>query len=136
MCGRFCGDAQAPKGASPNLSNRAKSAEEGYNPLNDLLCQSDVCRRRRDAMRIPRIGREILGGAFFIFLSVQAFGANFGLSFDGANDYVTFGPANRLDSATFTIEIWFKRTGTGVSTSTGSGGVDAIPLLAKGRAEA
>src|SRR5204862_4930312 len=31
---------------------------------------------------------------------------------------------------------WFKRDGTGVSTSTGSGGVDAIPLVTKGRAEA
>src|SRR5206468_1458483 len=55
---------------------------------------------------------------------------------DGANDYVTFGSATRLDSATFTVEVWFKRTGPGLSTSTGSGGVDAIPLVAKGRAEA
>ncbi|MEO6741614.1 MAG: hypothetical protein ABIP20_15325, partial [Chthoniobacteraceae bacterium] len=57
------------------------------------------------------------------------------LSFDGVNDYVTFGPAPSLGSATFTIETWFKRTGTGVGTSTGSGGVTAVPLVTKGRAE-
>ena len=58
------------------------------------------------------------------------------LSFDGVNDYVTFGPAPGLGSATFTVETWFKRVGTGVSTGTGTGGVTAIPLVAKGRAEA
>src|SRR4030095_16256620 len=41
-----------------------------------------------------------------------------------------------LGSGTFTLETWFKRTGAGISTSTGSGGVDAVPLVAKGRAEA
>ncbi len=59
------------------------------------------------------------------------------LQFDGANDYVTFGPAPSLGSATFTIETWFKRTGTGAGTNTGSGGIaSAVPLLTKGRAEA
>src|SRR5438477_13077883 len=67
--------------------------------------------------------------------ATPAFSANYGLAFDGTNDYVTFGAASGLDAATFTIETWFKRTGPGVSTSTGSGGVDAIPLVAKGRAE-
>ena len=79
---------------------------------------------------------KIFVSAIFTFIAAQSFAANYGLSFDGANDYVTFGAATRLDSATFTLELWFKRTAAGVSTSTGSGGVDAIPLLAKGRAEA
>jgi len=58
------------------------------------------------------------------------------LQFDGTNDYVTFGPAPSLGSATFTIETWFKRTGAGVGTNTGSGGIaSAIPLVTKGRAE-
>src|SRR5207249_11906825 len=57
------------------------------------------------------------------------------LDFDGSNDYVTFGPAPGLGTANFTIETWFKREGTGVSTSTGTGGVDAIPLVTKGRAQ-
>jgi hypothetical protein len=62
--------------------------------------------------------------------------ANNALSFDGANDYVTFGTASRLSASNFTIEVWFRRTGAGVSASTGIGGITAVPLLAKGRAEA
>ena len=59
------------------------------------------------------------------------------LQFDGTNDYVTFGPAPPLGAATFTLETWFKRTGAGVGTNTGSGGIaSAIPLVTKGRAEA
>ena len=40
-----------------------------------------------------------------------------------------------LGAATFTVETWFRRDGAGVSTSTGTGGIDAIPLVTKGRAE-
>src|SRR5439155_15066318 len=59
------------------------------------------------------------------------------LDFDGTNDYVSFGPAPGMDTATFTVETWFKREGAGVATSTGTGGIpDAIPLVTKGRAEA
>ncbi len=57
------------------------------------------------------------------------------LSFDGVKDYVTFGSTSALGATNFTIEVWFKRQGAGVSTSTGFGGIDAIPLVAKGRAE-
>ena len=60
-----------------------------------------------------------------------------GLQLNGTNQHVTFGPAPGLGSATFTLELWFRRTGTGVTTSTGAGGItNAIPLLTKGRAEA
>jgi hypothetical protein len=55
---------------------------------------------------------------------------------DGANDYVTFGPAPTLGSETFTLELWFYKTGICKSTGTGSGGVNAVPLLTKGRSEA
>src|SRR5215216_64077 len=59
------------------------------------------------------------------------------LQFDGTNDYVTFGSASGLGVTSFTVETWFKRTGTGAGTSTGSGGIiSAIPLVTKGRAEA
>src|SRR6266496_1330561 len=58
------------------------------------------------------------------------------LQFNGSSQYVTFGAATGLDASQFTLETWFKRTGAGVGTSTGSGGVTAIPLLTKGRAEA
>jgi acid phosphatase type 7 len=67
---------------------------------------------------------------------LSADAANNALRFDGANDYVTFGAAPGLNAATFTIETWFMRTGAGLTASTGSGGVDAIPLVAKGRGEA
>ena len=59
-----------------------------------------------------------------------------GFDFNGTTNYVTFGPASGLGATTFTIEAWIKREGTGVTTSTGTGGVTAIPILAKGRGEA
>ncbi|MCW5844141.1 MAG: tandem-95 repeat protein, partial [Caldilinea sp.] len=59
------------------------------------------------------------------------------LQFDGTNDYVTFGTAASLGAQVFTIETWFKRTGTGATASTGTGGLAAaIPLVTKGRGEA
>jgi hypothetical protein len=61
--------------------------------------------------------------------------AGMALSFDGNNDYVTMGSAPSLNAATFTVETWLKRNGPGVSTSTGYGGIDAVPLVTKGRAE-
>ncbi len=62
--------------------------------------------------------------------------ASSGLQLNGSNQYVTFGPAPALGSNTFTLELWFKRTGAGIGTSTGSGGIaSAIPLLTKGRSE-
>ncbi len=58
------------------------------------------------------------------------------LQFDGANYHVTFGAAPGLSQSNFTLEVWFKRTGAGVSTGTGGGGIaDAIPLIDKGRSE-
>jgi hypothetical protein len=63
------------------------------------------------------------------------------LSFDGANDYVTMGPAageTALGARNFTLEAWIRYNGTtwGVVTNSGSGGVTGVPLITKGRAEA
>ena len=63
------------------------------------------------------------------------------LDFDGLNDYVTFGAAPTLNSGnSLTLEAWIKIEGTGVTTSTGSGGLEgvnvAVPIVAKGRSEA
>ncbi|RPH57374.1 MAG: hypothetical protein EHM89_14025, partial [Acidobacteria bacterium] len=64
-----------------------------------------------------------------------------GMQFDGASQYVTFGEAagqgpTGLGVETFTLEAWFKRTGAGKPTTTGSGGIpNAIPLVTKGMAE-
>src|SRR5438552_8221090 len=60
---------------------------------------------------------------------------NKAIDFGGTNAYVTFGPAPGLGAATFTIEAWFRRDGTGVTTSTGTGGITAVPLVTKGRSE-
>lgn len=57
------------------------------------------------------------------------------LSFDGTNDYVTFGPASGLNMHQFTLETWFYWTGGGTTASTGTGGISAIPLITKGRGE-
>ena len=59
------------------------------------------------------------------------------LRFDGTNDHVTFGQAtNTLGADEFTLETWFRRSGDGVGTGTGSGGItSAVPLVTKGRAE-
>src|SRR5919198_5968893 len=61
---------------------------------------------------------------------------NAGLYLGGASGYVTFGAAPSLGAAQFTLETWFKRTGAGLGTSTGTGGVTGVPLVTKGRAEA
>ena len=73
-----------------------------------------------------------------VVAGVQPAQAQTGVQFDGTNDYVTFGQAtSTLGTATFTLECWFRRTGAGAITSTGTGGVtNAIPLLTKGRGEA
>ena len=56
---------------------------------------------------------------------VLAAPAGTGLQFDGTNDYVTFGSSASLGVTNFTVELWFKRTGTGVGmpTSGGTGGL-------------
>ncbi|MCW0218136.1 MAG: Ig-like domain-containing protein, partial [Prosthecobacter sp.] len=58
-----------------------------------------------------------------------------GLFFDGSDNYVTFGNTSALGLDSFTLECWFRRDGTGVAASTGSGGVSAVPLITKGRGE-
>jgi len=86
--------------------------------------------------RVPGIA-----AAFSLLLSailVPSAFAQGAVQFDGTNDYITFGQAtSTLGTPTFTIECWFMRTGAGITTSTGTGGVtNAVPLLTKGRGEA
>lgn len=59
-----------------------------------------------------------------------------GLYFNGLADHVTFGDAAELKLTTFTLETWFRRETPGIATTTGAGGVVAIPLIAKGRNQA
>ncbi len=63
-------------------------------------------------------------------------GAN-GLDLGAGGSYVTFGDPAKLDLSTFTIETWFKRTGAGVSDTTGTSGIaQFIPLVTHGGPEA
>ena len=64
---------------------------------------------------------------------------NAGVQLNGSSQFVSFGAAagtTELGASVFTLELWFKRTGTGVGQTTGSGGItSAIPLITKGRNE-
>jgi len=70
-----------------------------------------------------------------VTITVTSAAVNGALDFGGTNAYVTLGAAPGLGASTFTLELWFKREGTGVATNTGSGGIDAVPLVTKGRAQ-
>src|SRR6185436_5815186 len=67
-------------------------------------------------------------------LTVNA--SNSSMAFNGTNQYVTFGSAQGLNSANFTLETWFRRDAAGTGVTTGTGGIaSAIPLVSKGGAE-
>ncbi len=58
------------------------------------------------------------------------------LFFDGGSNHVTMGAAtSTLGASVFTLESWIFRTGNGTTTSTGTGGVIAYPVVTKGRGE-
>ncbi len=57
------------------------------------------------------------------------------LVLDGSGDYVTMGADPDLGLAQFSVECWFKRTGTGATANTGTGGFLGVPLVAKGVGE-
>ena len=63
--------------------------------------------------------------------------AQYGLDFNGTDGHIDFGgpllPELGLD--VFTLECWFYRSGAGVTSSSGSGGVNAAPLITRGRGE-
>ena len=59
-----------------------------------------------------------------------------GLYFDGMTDQITLGDAAALKLSTFTVETWFRKEMAGIATTTGTGGVIAVPLVAKGRNQA
>ncbi len=62
--------------------------------------------------------------------------ANSAIDLGSSGAFITFGIAPGIATPTFTIETWFKRTGTGVAYTTGTGGIDIIPLISKGADEA
>ncbi len=58
-----------------------------------------------------------------------------GVYFDGLNDFITFGNSGNLGASQFTLEVWVKREGAGLSVQTDTNGVTAFPLISKGRME-
>src|SRR5215210_8238177 len=94
---------------------------------------------RMASLRTMRLGLSAATAAALLVLtgSSGAVSSPTALQLNGSSQYVTFGAAPGLGAAQFTLETWFKRTGTGLGTSTGSGGItSAVPLVTKGRAEA
>jgi len=79
---------------------------------------------------------QAIWGVFFIGIVAAPSALRGGLSFDGTNQYVTFGTAKNLGSPTFTLETWFNWTGSGAAASTVNDGLTAIPLISKLSAEA
>ncbi|MEK7953470.1 Ig-like domain-containing protein [Luteolibacter soli] len=71
-----------------------------------------------------------------IVYTVTPPGGSGGLYFNGVNEYVGLGDPASLKLSTFTLETWFRRVGTGITTTTGAGGVIAAPLISKGRDQA
>lgn len=55
------------------------------------------------------------------------------IDLNGLHDLVTFGSG--LTATSFTLEAWIKVEGAGITTSTGSGGITAVPIITKGRSE-
>ena len=60
--------------------------------------------------------------------------SNSAVIFDGQNDYIDFGPSTSIGATEFTLECWFKKTGSG-TTGAFSPFTAVYPLLAKGRDE-
>ncbi len=77
----------------------------------------------------------VLTAILFMFCKNPAVAQNNAIKFNGSNDYISFGNDSNLNLKQFTVECWFKRTGLGLTTSTGNLGVIAYPLVTKGLAE-
>lgn len=64
---------------------------------------------------------------------------HYGQQFNGSTDYVQLETSSivtsTLGASNFTLSAWIRRTGAGLTTSTGTGGVIAEPVLSKGRSE-
>ncbi len=87
-------------------------------------------------INVPYYGKIISALALLLFLGTGLTSAQTGIQLNGTNQYVTFGQATTaLGTQNFTLECWFKKTGTGVVTTSGASGILALPLVTKGMAE-
>src|SRR5690348_14299770 len=107
--------------------------------MSFLFCTRSYCVDSKKAARRIVTSWVLLIAALIVIAApaLAQSSAGTALQFNGSSQYVTFGAAPGLGAQQFTLECWFKRTGAGVGTSTGTGGLaSAIPLITKGRAEA
>ncbi|MBK7969473.1 MAG: T9SS type A sorting domain-containing protein [Bacteroidetes bacterium] len=72
---------------------------------------------------------------FLCALTSAGYSQNYALSFNGVDDYISFGNDSNLRLEAYTLECWFMVTGQGIPTGTGTGGAYAVPLITKGRGE-
>jgi hypothetical protein len=89
--------------------------------------------------KVDAVARDNNGARTFapqVVFTVTPPAGSGGLYFNGANEYVGLGDPASLKLSTFTLETWFRRVGPGVATTTGTGGVVAVPLVTKGRNQA
>src|SRR5205814_9240419 len=80
-------------------------------------------RLRKSAIALSATICLIVGALLLSLASRLKAAPEFALQFDGVDDRVTFGSAagtgaGGLGAQSFTLELWFMRTGIGVSTST------------------
>jgi Concanavalin A-like lectin/glucanases superfamily/Calcineurin-like phosphoesterase len=81
------------------------------------------------------VNGTLVGGPTWV--AGSPFVTEYALDLGGTDAYVNLGSPAALQLAALTIEMWIRRDGPGRGTDTGLGGIrDAIPLVAKGRAEA
>ncbi|HET9327831.1 MAG TPA: LamG-like jellyroll fold domain-containing protein, partial [Candidatus Eisenbacteria bacterium] len=81
------------------------------------------------------VNGTLIGTPLWTTDSPLALSAESGLRFGGTNAYVTFGNPAELHLANFTVETWFRRDGAGTASTTGTGGFDGVPLVARGTGE-
>src|SRR5688572_27611751 len=77
----------------------------------------------------------VLLTVFLLAICNESIAQNNAISFNGTDDYITFGNDSNLHLEAYTVECWFMRTGAGVATNTGTAGVLAYPLVTKGLAQ-
>jgi fibronectin type 3 domain-containing protein len=118
--------------AASNVRIWPAPAELGPNIVGRWSFEEGVGTRTVDLTGNGNEGRLTDGASF---TPVGRFGA--AVNLDGSDDRVVVeprvvpGPPLGLES--FTLATWFRRTGNGVTVSTGTGGITAEPLIAKGR---
>jgi hypothetical protein len=129
-----CGAAYAP---TPGCCVEDFHCDDGNGATSDT-CQAGTC---NNAPPAPCTTAAQCDDGNVCSTDACVGGNTAALNFAGGTDYVTMGAAageTALGARAFTLEAWIRRDGAswGTTTSTGTGGVTAVPLITKGRGEA